>query len=53
MANLTPAFNLCLKERGAKPVSDKQFNLDKIDSFLQEAYSVVRLPSLIPPQNSS
>ncbi|WPG99432.1 Hypothetical protein R9X50_00224600 [Acrodontium crateriforme] len=40
MSDLTYAFNLCLKERGVPPVVKKDFTLDKIDSFLHEAYSV-------------
>ena len=42
MADITPDFNLCLQAKGAQPVVKKDFNLDKINSFLHEAYSIVR-----------
>ena len=41
MADITPDFNLCLQAKGAQPVVKKDFDLDKINSFLHEAYSIV------------
>lgn len=40
MANITPEFNTCLRARGAQPVTSTQLNLDKLNSFLHEAYSI-------------
>lgn len=42
--DLTLAFNAWLKDRGAKPVEDRSYDIGKIDLFLQEAYSIVRVP---------
>jgi len=41
MANITPDFNVCLQERGAQPALKKDFNIERINTFLQEAYSIV------------
>ena len=40
MADITPDFNICLKQRNAQPVLKREYDLDKINSFLQEAYSI-------------
>ncbi|KAK5138436.1 hypothetical protein LTR08_000022 [Meristemomyces frigidus] len=40
MADITPAFSVCLQAKGAPPVVKKEFNLDRINSFLHEAYSI-------------
>jgi syntaxin 18 len=40
MADLTPDFNICLKEKEAQPVVRKTYDLDRINTFLQEAYSI-------------
>ncbi|KAI6868641.1 hypothetical protein D0864_13954 [Hortaea werneckii] len=40
MTDITPDFNVCLKEKGSQPALKKELNIDKIDSFLQEAYTI-------------
>ena len=45
MADITPDFNLCLKERDGQPVLKREYDLEKINAFLQEAYNIVSLPS--------
>ena len=40
MADITPDFNLCLKQHSAQPVLKKEFDVERINSFLQEAYSI-------------
>jgi syntaxin 18 len=40
MADITPDFNICLKQHNAPPVLKREYDLDKINSFLQEAYSI-------------
>jgi len=48
MADITPVLNICLKEKGAQPIPPKQYDLNKINSFLQEAYSInARIADLI------
>lgn len=42
MTEITPDFNICLREYGAQPTLRKEYNLDQIDAFLQDAYSIVR-----------
>ena len=41
MADITPDFNICLKNKGAQVVLRKEFDVQRISSFLQEAYSIV------------
>ena len=41
MANITPDFNICLKAKEAAPTRKKRYDVEHIDSFLQEAYSIV------------
>lgn len=41
MTDITPDFNICLKEKDAQPVLRKDYDLDRIDAFLQDAYSIV------------
>lgn len=41
MTDITPDFNLCLKEKSAEPVVRKDYNIEAINSFLQEAYNIV------------
>lgn len=43
MADITLDFNVCLKEQGATPVLKHAYDLGAINSFLQEAYSIVGL----------
>lgn len=40
MANITSDFNLCLQAHNASPVTHHDYNIKRIDSFLQEAYSI-------------
>ena len=42
MTEITPDFNICLKEKGAQPALRKEYDLGQIDAFLQDAYSIVR-----------
>lgn len=48
MTDITPDFNVCLKEKGSQPVLKRELNIDKIDSFLQEAYTIVRKQISVP-----
>jgi syntaxin 18 len=41
MADITPDFNICLHNKGAQPVLKRDFDVEKINSFLQEAYDIV------------
>ena len=41
MTDITPDFNLCLKEKGAQLVVKKEYDIEAINSFLQEAYNIV------------
>lgn len=45
MANITPELNVCLKSQDAPLVLKKEYNVEKINSFLQEAYNIVSLLS--------
>lgn len=47
MTDIVPDFNVCLKEKGGRQVARRTYDLDKINSFLQEAYSIVLLSSRI------
>lgn len=40
MANITSDFNACLKAHNSVPVTHHAYNIKRIDSFLQEAYSI-------------
>ena len=40
MANITSAFNAHLKTHNSPPVTPHAYNISRIDSFLQEAYSI-------------
>ena len=40
MADITSAFNAHLKAHNSVPVTHHAYNLNRIDSFLQEAYSI-------------
>lgn len=40
MANITPDFNIHLQSANAQPILPKQYDVTKINSFLQEAYSI-------------
>ncbi|KAK5163912.1 uncharacterized protein LTR77_010307 [Saxophila tyrrhenica] len=40
MADITPTFSTCLKDKGAKPILPTQYDLNKINTFLQEAHSI-------------
>lgn len=40
MTDITPDFNLCLKQHGASPVLAHDYDIGKANSFLQEAYGI-------------
>jgi len=40
MTDRTSDFNVCLKKHNAQPVTHHAYNIERIDSFLQEAYSI-------------
>jgi syntaxin 18 len=40
MADITADLNLCLKKHNANPIVHHDYNIKRIDSFLQEAYSI-------------
>lgn len=40
MTDITADFNVCLKKRNAQPVTHHAYNIERINSFLQEAYSI-------------
>jgi hypothetical protein len=40
MADRTADFNACLQKRNAQPVTHHAYNIERINSFLQEAYSI-------------
>lgn len=40
--DLTPIFNESLRAHDARPVQSHEFDIDNIDSFLREAYRIVR-----------
>jgi syntaxin 18 len=40
MADRTADFNACLKKHNARPVTHHAYNIERINSFLQEAYSI-------------
>lgn len=42
MTDITPDFHVCLEGKGGQPVLQSNYDLGKINSFLQEAYSIVR-----------
>ena len=42
MADITPDFNICLQQKGANPAQRREYDVERINSFLQEAYSIVR-----------
>ena len=46
MTDTTPDFSVCLKEKGGQPVVRKEYDLEQIDAFLQDAYSIVRCKTL-------
>lgn len=41
MTDITSGFNAYLQAKGAQPVVKKDYSLDAINSFLQEAYRIV------------
>lgn len=41
MTDITPDFSICLKEKGAQPILRREYDLEQIDTFLQDAYSIV------------
>ena len=41
MTDITPSLNECLKDKGAHPVLKQEYDTQRINSFLQEAYSIV------------
>jgi syntaxin 18 len=40
MADRTADFNACLQKHNAQPVTHHAYNIERINSFLQEAYSI-------------
>jgi hypothetical protein len=40
MTDVTPDLNICLKDKGAQPVLKQEYDLNRINTFLQEAYSI-------------
>lgn len=40
MTDITPDLNICLKAREAQPVIHHQYDIRRLDSFLQDAYSI-------------
>lgn len=40
MTDITADFNICLKKHNVQPIIHRDFDLSRIDSFLQEAYSI-------------
>lgn len=48
MTDITPDFNLCLKEENAQLVVQKDYNIEAINSFLQEAYNIVCATKIQP-----
>ncbi|SMQ50981.1 unnamed protein product [Zymoseptoria tritici ST99CH_1A5] len=40
MTDITPDFNLCLQKHNVPPILHKDYNLQTLNSFLQEAYSI-------------
>jgi len=46
MTDLTPDFNLVLRSKEATPVLAHRYSIDRLDGFLQEAYSIVGAESL-------
>lgn len=42
MTDITPDFNVCLKDKGASPVLTVEFDSHRINSFIDEAYKIVR-----------
>ena len=47
MTDITPEFSICLKEKGVQPVVRREYDLEQIDAFLQDAYSIVRHIALL------
>lgn len=43
MTDITPEFNICLKNKHAQLVVEKDYNIEAINSFLQEAYNIVHV----------
>lgn len=41
MTDITADFNVYLKDKGAEPVLPTPYDLQHIETFLQEAYSIV------------
>ncbi|EME44076.1 hypothetical protein DOTSEDRAFT_172080 [Dothistroma septosporum NZE10] len=42
MTDITPDFNIWLKAKEVQPILRKEYDLNAINTFLQEAYSIVR-----------
>ena len=41
MADITPDFNVCLQRQGSPPAVRREYDVQKINSFLQEAYTIL------------
>lgn len=48
MTDITLDFGICLKEKGAQPVVRQEYDLERIDAFLQDAYSIVCTTTVQP-----
>jgi len=44
MTDITPDFNVELKQRNATPVLAHRYSIDRLDEFLKEAYTIVCQP---------
>ena len=42
MTDITPDLNITLSSKGAQPVLKKAYDVQTLNAFLQEAYSIVR-----------
>ena len=42
MTNITPDINAVLRSRGVTPIIAHRYSIDQLDSFLAEAYNIVR-----------
>ncbi|KAF2719498.1 hypothetical protein K431DRAFT_286621 [Polychaeton citri CBS 116435] len=40
MTDITPTLNICLQQKGASTILHKEYDINQINSFLQEAYNI-------------
>lgn len=43
MADITPLFETCLQKHGKVRIRTSDYDVQKLDEFLKEAYSIVSL----------